>query len=64
MSKFELDLNDTVRLAISDEIGVVIGRAEYTDSLPQYLIRYRAADGRQVESWWNESALAIDELPT
>lgn len=53
----EFQLNQEVSLRCSGEQGVVIGRAEYTDSAPQFLIRYKAADGRAVESWWNDSAL-------
>lgn len=52
--KFELGST----LIISDiESGLVIGRSEYTTAEPQYLIRYKAADGRMVEVWWTESAL-------
>lgn len=54
--KFEL--GRTVRLIYTDEEGRIIGRAEYEESESSYLVRYRAADGRQTEAWWNESALA------
>ena len=27
----------------------------------QFLVRYRAADGRAVEAWWNASALVLKE---
>lgn len=54
--KFEL--KQTVTIAASGERGEVIGRAEYVTSEPQYLLRYKCADGRAVESWWAESALA------
>lgn len=47
-----------VSLDMSGERGIVIARAEYLHGENQYLVRYLAADGRQVESWWNESALA------
>ncbi|VCU58247.1 hypothetical protein EPIB1_1145 [Tritonibacter mobilis] len=40
----------------SDEQGKVIGRAEYDHCEPGYLVRYKAATGRQVESWWTQSA--------
>lgn len=55
---FAHELKDTVKLIESNETGTVIGRAEYTDSANSYLVRYRAGDGRQVEAWWNESAIA------
>lgn len=54
---FKFKLNHEVIIEASGERGVVVGRAEYTDGKPQYLIRYMAADGRAVEQWWNQSAL-------
>lgn len=53
--KFEL--NQFVSITASGESGIVIGRAEYANSENSYLLRYRAADGRAVETWWQESAL-------
>jgi hypothetical protein len=50
-------LGATVKLRHSDETGEVIGRAEYSVSEPAYYVRYKAADGRQVEQWWGESAI-------
>ena len=55
---FAHELNATVTIAASGERGTVIARAEYLESTPNYLIRYKAADGRAVESWWSGSALA------
>lgn len=55
--EFHHKLRDQVRMIHSEEEGEVIGRAEYTDAEPGYLVRYRAADGRQVESWWGQSAV-------
>lgn len=52
------ELKQTVTIAASGEQGEVIGRAEYAHSEPSYLVRYKCADGRAVESWWSESALA------
>jgi hypothetical protein len=57
MSPFKFSLNQVLELNESDESGTVIGRAEYAHNEPHYLLRYRAGDGRQVESWWGESAL-------
>ncbi len=53
---FDHKLNDEVTL-VSGESGKIIGRAHFSDSNPQYLLRYTAADGRLVESWWLESAI-------
>lgn len=54
---FQFELRQRVRLNESDEVGTVIGRAEFTNKQPQYMVRYRAADGRAVESWWDEDAI-------
>ena len=57
MHEFRFSLNETVGMVTSDEVGKVIGRAEYLDGEDQYFVRYKAADGRQVENWWSDSAL-------
>lgn len=58
MSKFAFNLNDSVKIIASQEHGIIIARAEYAVSDPSYLLRYKCADGRAVEAWWTESALA------
>lgn len=50
-------LGEAVALSLSGERGIVIGRAEYLEGGPSYLVRYHAGDGRQVEGWWNEPAI-------
>lgn len=56
---FAFELNQAVKIDMSGEQGIVIGRAEYSESsAPQYYVRYRAGDGRAVEAWWSEKALA------
>lgn len=57
MHTFRFNIEDRVKLIHSDETGIVIGRAEYLHSEDAYYVRYRAADGRQVEAWWGESAI-------
>jgi hypothetical protein len=54
--KFEL--KQTVTISASGEAGEVIARAEYTVAEASYLVRYKSAEGRAVEAWWTESALA------
>lgn len=54
---FKFALCDKVAICVSDERGVVIGRAEYANAENGYLVRYKAADGQAIESWWGESAL-------
>ena len=57
MNSWQFSLEQAVILKFSREVGVVIGRAEYMSMEDQYLLRYKAADGRQVEAWWGASAL-------
>lgn len=57
MNDFRFGLQQLVRLTLSGEAGLVIGRAEYATGENTYYVRYKAADGRQVEHWWGESAL-------
>lgn len=54
---FKFDLQQRVAIHVSDEVGEVVGRAEYTTAENNYFVRYRSADGRAVEQWWPESAL-------
>lgn len=60
---FKYPLKATATLIGSGESGQIIGRAEYTEAKQDYLIRLVAADGRLVEVWWKESAIASVELP-
>ena len=55
MFKFALD--QAVHIFASGEQGVVVARAEYVNSAPQYLIRYQRKDGCATEAWWPEDAL-------
>lgn len=57
MNKFAFEIGQTVKIANSDEVGKVTGRAEYQNSENSYYLLYKAADGRAVEAWWTESAL-------
>lgn len=58
MNELKFQLGQRVRLTESGEEGSIIARAEYLTQEAQYYVRYRAADGRQTEVWWGESALA------
>lgn len=57
-SIFKFSLGEPASIAASHEQGTIIGRAEYLNSEPSYLLRYKANDGRATEQWWQESALA------
>jgi hypothetical protein len=56
-STFRFGLGQTVEIIASGERGEVIGRAEYSTCESGCLVRYKAGDGRAVESWWTQSAL-------
>lgn len=59
MDSMVFDLNAEVQLSMSAEQGVIIGRAQYSNKTNQYLVRYKSADGRLVENWWDEDALGM-----
>lgn len=55
---FDIKLNAEVRIKCSGEKGIVIGRCEHLDATEHdYRLRYKAADGRAVESWWSRTAI-------
>lgn len=60
---FAFALGEPVGLVGTDERGTVIARAEYSESSRNYLVRYRAADGRLTEAWWSEAAIAAASAP-
>lgn len=55
----DFPLGATARLICSGETGQIIGRAEYTSSGPQVQLRYKAADVRATEAWWNLDAVEV-----
>ncbi len=56
-NEFAFSIGQDVKMKHSDEAGEVVGRAEYAHQENLYYVRYLAGDGRQVETWWGESAL-------
>ncbi|MGU3475684.1 hypothetical protein [Methylobacterium sp. D48H] len=60
---FAFSLGQPVGLVGTDERGTIIARAEYAESSRNYLVRYRAADGRLTEGWWSEAAIAAVNAP-
>lgn len=54
---FDFKLGADVRLKLSGESGVVIGRSHSLEAEPQYHVRYKAGDGRLTEAWWSGAAL-------
>jgi hypothetical protein len=60
-SQFEFELNSTVQIDISEEQGIVIGRAEFLNGEDRYQLRYCNPTGEAVERWWRASALTAVE---
>lgn len=56
-SIFKFQLCELLTIACSGETGECIARSENLISDPQYLLRYKSADGRAVEAWWSQEAL-------
>jgi hypothetical protein len=54
---FQYELNEVVAIIVSQEKGLIIGRAEYMVCENTYLLRYASRDGNATEQWWGESAL-------
>lgn len=54
---FKFTLRQPLQIIASGESGECIARSEHASAEPQYLLRYKAADGRAVEAWWTENAL-------
>lgn len=55
---FKFNLGVDVVLEQSGETGKVVGRADFSTQDNQYLVRYKAADGRLCECWWAEEAVS------
>ncbi|MDK9943658.1 hypothetical protein NVR52_19295 [Enterobacter roggenkampii] len=58
---FKHVLGQIVFVTISGEEGHVKARAEYNCGPNQYLIHYLAADGRALDSWFEEGELSPSE---
>lgn len=58
MSEFKFSLGQQARITVSGETGEVTGRSEYTTLENTYYLRYKSADGRAVQAWWDESSLS------
>lgn len=59
----KFNINDKVQISVSGEVGDIHGRAEYKAAESSYLIRYKSADGRATEAWWQESAIELVATP-
>ena len=56
---FKFNHGDKVQIVASGETGEVIGRADYKTAEDNYYLRYKAADGRAVEAWWQVDAIEL-----
>ena len=56
-SAFKFGINQLVELRVSNEFGEVKGRAEDSTHENSYFVHYKAADGRAVSKWFDESDL-------
>lgn len=54
---FEFDLWEPVTLAVSGEIGVVVGRRDSVNQDDEFLVRYQPNGGSLTEVWWDGTAL-------
>ena len=52
MKKFKFELKTSVTIISSGETGKIIGRTDNVNSSDQFLIEYKAGDGRAVTDWW------------
>jgi len=52
---FKFELNQLTEISISGEKGRIKSRCESCNHSNQYLVHYKAADGRAVDSWFDES---------
>lgn len=56
---FKYSIGQKVKLVLSEEAGVIVGRAEYCNSDPSYLCRLRVVTGGQAEAWYPEDAIEL-----
>ncbi|EAW1261760.1 hypothetical protein RH437_001511 [Salmonella enterica] len=54
---FKFSLGQNAVITVSGEQGHIKGRAHYVHCENAYLLHYRAADGRAVDRWFDESEL-------
>ena len=62
MQQFKFQLGQRAVIVCSGEKGQIIGRIEYAENPPSYLLRYVTNDGRAQEAWWTGEALDALEV--
>ena len=67
MKTWQFELCQEVKMVLSEERGVICGRAEYANSADSYLVMYKNSAGSQVSDWWSGDAIEAipneDEIP-
>lgn len=63
-SKSPIDLGAPVKLKNSKEVGTVIGKAEYLNEAPSYMVRYVNGQGCLTTAWWPTEALEAQSADT
>lgn len=58
---FKFNLSQIVLVSVSGEVGHIKSRADSVTHSNQYLIHYKAADGRAVDAWFDEQDLIAAE---
>ncbi|SPZ24043.1 Uncharacterised protein [Providencia rettgeri] len=58
---FKHELGQVVQVTISGEEGHIKGRAEYQNDTNQYYVHYLSADGRAMNSWFEEGEISPAE---
>jgi len=62
--EFAFELGDRVALTYGiDEVGDLVGIAQYTFMHTVYYVRYTAVDGRAAEGWFDKSQLKFLSRP-
>lgn len=58
---FKFNLSQIVSVSVSGEVGHIKSRSDSVTHSNQYLIHYKAADGRAVDAWFDEQDLIAAE---
>lgn len=61
-SNLKFKLGQQVQIKVSSEVGEVVGHAEYLATENTYYLRYKSADGRAVQAWWDDRLPALQKM--
>jgi hypothetical protein len=61
----KFNIGDEVRVILTDQVGWVIGRAEYNNVYPtSYWVQYESGEGNLAKSWFDEQDLTYPLIRT